>query len=285
MGIVHQEGPSLARGLGPSLRTLCVISNRIPTRYHRTEVLKRGGGVRVLRIPDPMLKDIRRRIARMLLSGMSVSSHVITYRYGVGVMENTWRYVDCPGPLRLNILHFFGNTCHIQVKEVASLTEIYAGPPRVLFSILYYNRDIPPQDALILSWIANLVLYLFGERLRVWCRVRGVVYTRYCDSLASPGTALDGVGERAEEGLRVLGFRSNQAKRVPCQDGQQGRVIGLVVNERAAVLICRRRGPRQKLYLCRSRGIEEHSRAAGLTEGRGQCLRYLLGQVDFWLQV
>ena len=68
MGIVYQEGPSLARDLGLPLRTLYAVSNRIPAHYHRAEVPKRDGGVRVLRVPDPVLKDIQRRIARVLLS-------------------------------------------------------------------------------------------------------------------------------------------------------------------------------------------------------------------------
>lgn len=89
MGIVYQEGPSLARDLGLPLRTLYAVSNRIPAHYHRAEVPKRDGGVRVLRVPDPVLKDIQRRIARVLLSGMSVSPHATAYRYGAGVVENT----------------------------------------------------------------------------------------------------------------------------------------------------------------------------------------------------
>ena len=108
-----------------------------------------------------------------------------------------------------------------------------------------------------------------------------MVYTRYCDDLAFSGTALDGVEERAEEGLRALGFRLNRAKRALCRDGQQKRVTGLVVN---AVPACCRRRLRQELYFCRRRGVEEHLRAVGLAEGREQCLRRLLGQVDFWLQ-
>ena len=52
MGIVYQEGPSLARDLGLPLRTLYAVSNRIPAHYHRAEVPKRYGGVRVLRVPE-----------------------------------------------------------------------------------------------------------------------------------------------------------------------------------------------------------------------------------------
>ena len=77
-------------------RTLYAVSNRIPAHYHRAEVPKRDGGVRVLRVPDPVLKDIQRRIARVLLSGMPVSPHATDYRYSAGVVENARRHVGRP---------------------------------------------------------------------------------------------------------------------------------------------------------------------------------------------
>ena len=93
-------------GPGGFLRTLYAVSNRIPAHYHRAEVPKRDGGVRVLRVPDPVLKDIQRRIARVLLSGMPVSPHATAYRYGAGVVENARRHVERPELLKLDILHF-----------------------------------------------------------------------------------------------------------------------------------------------------------------------------------
>lgn len=104
MGIVYQEGPSLARDLGLPLRTLYAVSNRIPAHYHRAEVPKRDGGVRVLRVPDPVLKDIQRRIARVLLSGMPVSPHATAYRYGAGVVENA--RAACGPPRAAEAGHF-----------------------------------------------------------------------------------------------------------------------------------------------------------------------------------
>lgn len=189
MGIVYQEGPSLARDLGLPLRTLYAVSNRIPAHYHRAEVPKRDGGVRVLRVPDPVLKDIQRRIARVLLSGMPVSPHATAYRYGAGVVENARRHVGRPELLKLDILHFFDSIRYIQVKEAAFPAEIYAEPLRILLSMLCYDRDVLPQGAPTSPWIANLVLRPFDEKLGAWCRARGVVYTRYCDDLAFSGTA------------------------------------------------------------------------------------------------
>ena len=39
-------------------------SNRIPAHYHRAEVPKRDGGAGAQVLPDPVLNDIQRRIAR-----------------------------------------------------------------------------------------------------------------------------------------------------------------------------------------------------------------------------
>ena len=179
MGIVYQEGPSLARDLGLPLRTLYAVSNRIPAHYHRAEVPKRDGGVRVLRVPDPVLKDIQRRIARVLLSGMPVSPHATAYRYGAGVVENARRHVGRPELLKLDILHFFDSIRYIQVKEAAFPAEIYAEPLRTLLSMLCYDRDVLPQGAPTSPWIANLVLRPFDEKLGAWCRARGVVSVSY----------------------------------------------------------------------------------------------------------
>lgn len=211
------RGPLPGPGPGASLRTLYAVSNRIPAHYHRAEVPKRDGGVRVLRVPDPVLKDIQRRIARVLLSGMPVSPHATAYRYGAGVVENARRHVGRPELLKLDILHFFDSIRYIQVKEAAFPAEIYAEPLRTLLSMLCYDRDVLPQGAPTSPWIANLVLRPFDEKLGAWCRARGVVYTRYCDDLAFSGTALDGVEERAEEGLRALGSGST---------GPSGRCAG-----------------------------------------------------------
>ena len=141
MGIVYQEGPSLARDLGLPLRTLYAVSNRIPAHYHRAEVPKRDGGARVLRVPDPVLKDIQRRIARVLLSGMPVSPHATAYRYGAGVVENARRHVGRPELLKLDILHFFDSIRYIQVKEAAFPAEIYAEPQEQCLRRLLGQED------------------------------------------------------------------------------------------------------------------------------------------------
>ena len=120
MGIVYQEGPSLARDLGLPLRTLYAASNRIPAHYHRAEVPKRDGGVRVLRVPDPVLKDIQ--------PCMPFAPHATAYRDCAGVVENARRHVGLPELLKLDILHFFDSIRYIQVKEAAFPAEIYAEP-------------------------------------------------------------------------------------------------------------------------------------------------------------
>ncbi len=217
MGIVYQEGPSLARDLGLPLRTLYAVSNRIPAHYHWAEVPKRDGGARVLRVPDPVLKDIQRRIARVLLSGMPVSPHATAYRYGAGVVENARRHVGRPELLKLDILHFFDSIRYIQVKEAAFPAEIYAEPLRILLSMLCYDRDVLPQGAPTSPWIANLVLRPFDEKLGAWCRAGGGVYPL----LRRPRFLRDGAGRRGG-----AGGGGPAGAGLPAQRGQAGAVPG-----------------------------------------------------------
>ena len=279
--IVYRELSSLVRDLGIPAKTLYGVSNTVETHYHKVQLPKQDGGVRELSVPDPILKHIQRRITQLLLLPMPISRYASAYRYGASTLRNAAPHAGQSGILKLDIRHFFDSILYSTVKDKAFPPEIYAEPLRILLSMLCYDRDVLPQGAPTSPWIANLVLRPFDERLGAWCRARGVVYTRYCDDLAFSGTALDGVEERAEEGLRALGFRLNRAKRALCRDGQRsGSPAWWSTNgwpsPPAAAADCGR-----SCTSAADGGVEEHLRAAGLAEGREQCLRRLLGQMDF----
>ena len=128
MGIVYQEGPSLARDLGLPLRTLYAVSNRIPAHYHRAEVPKRDGGVRVLRVPDLCSRTSSGASPGCLALRHARVAPMPRLPIRRGVVENARRHVGRPELLKLDILHFFDSIRYIQVKEAAFPAEIYAEP-------------------------------------------------------------------------------------------------------------------------------------------------------------
>lgn len=86
--IVYRELSSLVHDLGISARTLYAVSNRLDQHYRRAELPKSDGGVRVLSVPDPLLKHIQRRITQVLLVHMPISPCATAYRYGGSVLVN-----------------------------------------------------------------------------------------------------------------------------------------------------------------------------------------------------
>lgn len=86
--IVYRERSSLCQDLGYSARTLYSVSNTIEKHYHAVELRKESGEVRLLRVPDKLLKSIQKRIADVLLSQEPISYYAMAYRVGSSTRKN-----------------------------------------------------------------------------------------------------------------------------------------------------------------------------------------------------
>lgn len=282
--IVYREAASLARDLGVELRTLYALSNSLPAHYHTAEIPKADGGVRRLTVPDEALKQVQRAILNNLLVHMPLSPYAAAYRFGGGAVRSASRHVGQPQVLRLDIRHFFDSVRYSAVKDTVFPPEIFSEPLRVLLTMLCYYRDSLPQGAPTSPAIVNILLRDFDLRLGVWCRERGIVYTRYCDDLTFSGEDLSGVRAVAEAELRAMGFFLNDHKTRLRSAGQRQTVTDLVVNEKVSVPREVRREIRQEVYCCRRFGVEDHLRWTGVGLSPEAYLDRLLGRVGYVLQ-
>lgn len=234
--IVYRELSSLERDLGFRAGTLYAVSNRLSRHYRPVRLPKKGGGERLLSVPDPQLKAIQRRIAQVLLPLMPVSAYARAYRDGASTRHNALPHVGQPLVLKLDICHFFDAIRYSQVKEAAFPADMYAEPIRVLLAMLCYYKDALPQGAPTSPAVSNIILYDFDEKVGAWCRSRGIAYTRYCDDLTFSGDFDPRVVRAYIEGeLRALGFLLNGQKTSVQFRSKRQSVTGLVVNDRAAV--------------------------------------------------
>ena len=161
--IVYRELSSLEKDLGVPARTLYAVSNRLSRHYRTVSIPKSGGGERRLSVPDPVLRQIQRRIARQLLAYMPLSGHATAYRPGGSALRNAQPHAGAPMLLRLDIRDFFSSVLYSTVKERAFPSSIYAEPLRVLLSMLCYYQDGLPQGAPTSPAIANIILYDFDR--------------------------------------------------------------------------------------------------------------------------
>lgn len=188
--------------------------------------------------------------------------------------------------LKLDILHFFDSIRYSDVKKNVFPAEIYAEPLRILLTMLCYCRDALPQGAPTSPAITNILLRDFDEGIGLWCRERGIVYTRYCDDLTFSGDfAPEDVIAFVRRELKALGFLLNEQKTRIQRPGTRQCVTGIVVNEKPNLPGDYRRNLRQELYYCRKFGIEAHLQKIGLDIPEETYRMRLLGKVSYALQV
>lgn len=284
--IVYRERASLVRDLGVKAETLYAVSNSLERHYRRVLLPKKDGGVRELWVPDGVLKDIQRRITRVLLVHMPVSPWATAYRCGGGTYRNAAPHAGQPAVLKLDIRHFFDSVRYCDVKDTAFPAEIYAEPLRVLLTMLCYFRQGLPQGAPSSPAISNLVLADFDREIGGWCAPRHVRYTRYCDDLTFSGSfAPEEVIPFVESALRRRGFFLNGGKTRFLPASRRQTVTGLVVNQRPSVPAEELRQLRQEVYYCRRFGPADHMARLGITESRERYLARLLGRVSYALQM
>lgn len=104
--IVYRELSSLEKDLGFHAKQLYAVSNRLEKHYHRVQIPKKSGGVRVLSVPDEVLKAIQRKITEVLLAAMPVSRYAAAYHRGASTVKNARCHVGKTVVLKLDILHF-----------------------------------------------------------------------------------------------------------------------------------------------------------------------------------
>ncbi len=284
--IVYRELSSLERDLGFSAKTLYAVSNSLDKHYRTTEIPKKQGGVRKLRVPDSLLKAIQRRITEILILPLPISRYAKAYYPGSSTLRNARPHVGQPIVVKLDILHFFDSIRYSDVKDHIFPAEIYAEPLRILLTMLCYHKDALPQGAPSSPAITNVILAEFDELVGSHCARQGICYTRYCDDLTFSGDfAPQPLITFVREALNQRGFLLNEQKTRIQPRGTRQSVTGIVVNEKLSIPADSRRQLRQELYFVQKYGIADHLRRIGSDTSESRYLQQLLGRVNYALQI
>lgn len=284
--IVYRELSSLCSDLDVSAKTLYTLSNSITSRYRTAQLLKKDGGYRTLRIPDPLLKEVQRKIVQVLLSRMEISPYATAYRYGASIKKNASVHVGQKTVLHLDIRRFFDRILFPQVKEKVFPKERYSEPIRILLTILCFDGENLPQGAPTSPWISNIILCDFDNTVAAWCRKRGIHYSRYCDDMTFSGEFDPAaVEDFVERQLKKEGFFLNRKKTRRMDRSRRQYTCGLVVNDQVSVPSSVHRKIRQEMYMIQKYGLDSHLRKIQYEGSEEEYLNSLLGRVGFVLSI
>jgi RNA-directed DNA polymerase len=296
-------------------------SDRLLLRHYHYRVLaKKSGGVRLIEIPKPRLKEVQRQILAELLEQIPMHPAVHGFRKGRSIRTFVAPHVGQRVVLRMDLQDFFVSISGVRVQtffRVAGYPETVAdrlggictnATPRAVWreceydTWKLYSRPHLPQGAPTSPALANLCAYRFDCRLAGLARAAGAEYTRYADDLAfSGGETFERRVEHFAARVAAIaieeGFGVNHHKTRIMRQGVRQQLAGLVTNQRvnvkrldydvlkAILTNCVRQGPE-------SQNRDGHAHFRAHLEGRvgfvetihaekGQRLRALLERIQW----
>jgi uncharacterized protein (TIGR03067 family) len=259
-----REGKGL--GVGELARRLGVPEERLSLSpvYRACPVRKRGGGTRLLHVPEDELKDLQRRILRRLLKRLRCHPAAKGFQPGESIVTHAKLHARRAVVVRLDLRDFFPSTGARRVYAYFRRVG-WNRPASSLLMTLCTHQGGLPQGAPTSPRLSNLLNYRLDRRLAAMAARLGAHYSRYADDMTLSLDQDDRDRVRyfirfvrraaAEEGYRVHGRKKLRIRR----RHQQQRVTGLVVNEGVRL-------PRQTRRWLRA--VEHHlrtGRAATLT--------------------
>lgn len=284
--IVYREISSLCQDLGYSARTLYSVSNTVEKHYHAVELMKSNGEVRLLRVPDKLLKSIQKCIANVLLLQEPISCYAMAYRVGGSTSRNASVHVGKKKVLKMDIRKFFDHITYPMVKERVFKADKYSESIRILLSVLCVYIHRLPQGAPTSPAISNIIMREFDEIVGNWCNEKGIAYSRYCDDMTFSGDFEEKeIITFVDHELRKNGFFLNHKKTICLHDGQRKEVTGIVVNEKISVPAYYKKKIRQEMYYMNKFGLESHVAKAGNDQSLDKYISGLLGRVNYVISV
>lgn len=279
--IVYRELSSIEQDLGFSAKTLYGLSNNLEKHYHYVVIPKSDEFVRVLSVPDLILKKVQRSIADNILTQYPISRYAKAYKPGSSVQKNAQSHVGKKKILKLDIEGFFDNIRYSIVKDTVFNEYKFSEPIRILLTMLCYYKESLPQGAPTSPAITNIILYDFDETVGEFCNKRKISYTRYCDDMTFSG---DFDEQEVIDFVKIELFRHalflKSSKTSVIYPSKRQTVTGIVVNEKINLPKDYKKKIRQEMYYIKKFGLDSHLKRCGIQDKRKYLLS-LQGRIAF----
>ncbi len=275
------------------------------TLRHYTVVTRpKAGGVRVLEVPKPRLREIQRRILRHVLMPIPVHPASHGSVAGSSVATAVAPHAGHGIVVRADLESFFASVSAGRIYGVLRtagypepVAHLLTGLTTTVLSLDQW-RAVPgsgeqrrrlgralafphlPQGAPTSAALANLVTFSLDRRLNGLAASFGARYTRYVDDLVFSGPTLR--GRRLLTAVSDLvadeGFRLAERKSVVLSRGGRQQVLGAVINDKVGGARPDVDRLRAILHNCAVTGWQEQARGRTAAQFRDQ----LAGQVAWF---
>lgn len=264
------------------------------SHYVIFRALKASGGERLIMAPKRRLKEVQRRLLKLILDPLEVSPQAHGFVKGRSVKTCAQAHVGKEVVVKVDLEDFFGSVTFPRVRglflalgysypvatNLALLTtecprqRVFLGQDlfRVPVAERYCVQGAPTSPAL-----CNLVTKKLDRRLSGMSQKLGFVYTRYADDLTFSGSDPSKVKHLLGLVSKIVtaeGFRLNRGKTQVMRRGNRQQVTGVTVNESLGLSRKARRVLRAELHKMRQGEGSDPAKTARL-QGKIAYLRML----------
>lgn len=248
------------------------------THYTRRTESKIDGSTRILETPRPILKRVQRNILSAIASRIPLHDAAHGFRKQRDIFSAASPHVGQAVVIKLDLRHFFGSIRFQRVRQLfvrcgyassiaTTLAQLCCVPEQVSADPGQRCPSHLPQGAPTSPALANAIAFRLDRRLRGFADHLDANYTRYADDLFFSGDeSLAKRSRRWVTSVSVIameeGFDVHHHKTKIMPRGQRQGVLGLVVNDRAAI-------PRREfetlkaiLHNAKGQGLESQNRDA-----------------------
>jgi RNA-directed DNA polymerase len=246
---------AMSRSLALPLAMLHYMAASAPVRYKVYQIPKRRRGeFRTIAQPANEIKILQRWVIKNVLSTFPVHEAAVAYVSGIGIQHNARLHAGDAYLLKMDFRDFFPSIKKADVEsflkeerpnfnetDIEILCRLLLWRPRVGGDL---QLSIGAPSSPILS---NIIMYEFDEILYEYCRIRGVVYSRYADDLAFSTNEKGVLGAIADQVAKAVAtlprphLAINEAKTVHASKATRRRLTGLILANDSSVSIGRDR--------------------------------------------
>jgi len=276
------------------LRHFCQHRQRETVPHYVTfAIRKRTGGERLIHAPKRRLKEVLRKLDRLLVCKLPRSEHAHGFVRGRSIASNASSHVGKAVVIRFDIKDCFPTIHYGRVRGLlialgygypvaAALAVLMTEAPRQPVAAegkLYHVPTGPRvcvQGAPTSPGLCNAVLLRLDHRLAGLARKHGFAYTRYADDLAFSGNDKGKIAKFLKLVPTIVaaeGFAINAEKTRIMRAGQRQAITGVVVNKAMGLSRQERRKLRAALH-------RQKTQAADPTTSAGERLR-LMGKLAY----
>ena len=268
------------------IKTIYSISNNIKKNYKIYIIKKRNGKYRTIYEPNPILKQIQKRILANILNNKSISKYAKAYHKGIRLKENAIPHVNKQRILKLDIKDFFENISFLDIYNSCFPIEYFPKSVGMILTYLCTYDNHLTQGSPTSAYISNLVMKEFDEEIGIWCSLNNISYTRYSDDMTFSGQFNPSeLITKVRKMLYKLGLELNNNKIHIVNKSSCQSVTGIVVNEKIQVNRKYHNKIRQELYYIKKFALNSHLKKFNINIDSKKYLNIFYGKILYVLQV